>query len=146
MVASLRSAEPEFAALLDRLKTSDPERWRGELWRVSQEARHGATLKERGATARAERMGSMGRLERKVRAVVEAIGRQKPTDAQLASLRDSLGQLFDLREDMRREEITELEKRITELKAGLSDRRASKTEIVDRRLKELLSQTDPLGW
>ena len=146
LVGSVRSSEPGFAALLDRLKTSDPERWRGELWHVSQEARLVAGMKEHGETARAERMGNMGRLERKVRSLVEGIGKEKPTAAQLTSLRGALGQLFDLREDMRREEITDLEKRITELKTGLADRRASKTEIVDRRLKELLSESDPLGW
>ena len=146
MVSSLRSSEPEFAALLDRLKTSDPERWRGELWHVAQEARHVAGMKQKGETARAERMGSMGRLERKVRSLVEGIGQGEPTEAQLTSLREALGQLFDLREDMRKEEITQLEKRITELKAGLADRRAGKTEIVERRLKELLKESDPLGW
>lgn len=116
------------------------------MWHLSQEARHVATMRERGETDRATRVASTGRLERKVRAIVEGIGQKEPSEPQLASLRESLGQLFDLREDMRREEITSLEKRITELKAGLSDRRARKGEIVDRRVKELLSESDPLGW
>ena len=146
LIARVKSSEPEFAAQLERLKSEDPERWIGELWHVSQEARHAATLRERDEADRATRVETTGRLERKVRALVDSLDGKQPSDTQASSLRDALGQLFDQREEMRREEITQLEKRITDLKSGLSDRRARKAEIVDRRLKELLAQEDKLGW
>lgn len=146
LIAHVKASEPEFAAFLDRVKGSDPDRWIGELWHVSQEARHVAMLRERDENDRAARVQTTARLERKVRALVEGLGGKQPSDAQAASLRDALGQLFDQREEMRREEITQLEKRITDLKSGLSDRRAHKADIVDRRLKELLAKDDSLGW
>ena len=146
LIAQVKASEPEFAAFLDRVKATDPDRWVGELWHVSQEARHVAMLRERDETDRAARVETTARLERKVRALVEGLGGKQPSDAQAASLRDALGQLFDQREEMRREEITQLEKRITDLKSGLSDRRAHKVDIVDRRLKELLAKDDTLGW
>lgn len=57
-----------------------------------------------------------------------------------------LGELFDLREKDREEEIKFLGKKLEHLKSVLVERKQQKKEIVDRRLQELTGERDVLIW
>ena len=57
-----------------------------------------------------------------------------------------LGELFDLREKDREEEIKHLNKKLEHLKSVLAERKKKKKEIVERRLQELIGERDVLIW
>lgn len=61
-------------------------------------------------------------------------------------IRKKLSMMFDLREEGKREEIRKLEKQVNDLKMKLRERKSSKKEIVNNRLRELLGEPDNLKW
>lgn len=61
-------------------------------------------------------------------------------------LKTKLSKLFDLRELDRQEEVKLLEKELSELKEALQFRLKNKSEIVERRLKELTGESKYLDW
>jgi hypothetical protein len=61
-------------------------------------------------------------------------------------LKNSVSQLFDLKEEMRRKEIDRLTERLADLNKKLKVRTKNKDEIVTRRLQELLGEDDYLDW
>jgi hypothetical protein len=64
----------------------------------------------------------------------------------LAELEDALNNLFDLREELRRDEIQELEDRIRELKSILDIRHMNKDKIIQKRLWELTEDSKYINW
>lgn len=62
------------------------------------------------------------------------------------SLRAILIAQFDLQHKRRDEELKRIEKRLLDLRAKLTKRADAKTTIVDRRLEQLISDIDGLGW
>ena len=63
-----------------------------------------------------------------------------------AELNKILSELFDLREENRREEVAKLETRLKELKDSLKERQENKAEIIKRRLAQLTGQSQHLEW
>ena len=61
-------------------------------------------------------------------------------------LQKILGELFDLREKDREEEMKHLNQKLDHLKSVLAERKKKKKEIVDRRLQELIGEKDVLIW
>lgn len=61
-------------------------------------------------------------------------------------LRESLITQFDLQHRRRDEELQWIEKRVAELRAKLKRRADAVNTIVDRRLEQLISDVDGLGW
>ncbi|PKL84299.1 MAG: hypothetical protein CVV24_00375 [Ignavibacteriae bacterium HGW-Ignavibacteriae-3] len=61
-------------------------------------------------------------------------------------LQSALGQLFDIRESQKQEEVKQLEKRLQELKESLQARKQNKDEIIQRRIQELLGNSKYLRW
>jgi hypothetical protein len=61
-------------------------------------------------------------------------------------IRKKLSMMFDLKEEGKREEIRKLEKQVNDLKMKLRERKSSKKEIVNNRLRELLGEPDNLKW
>lgn len=57
------------------------------------------------------------------------------------SLRSSLEEVFELKQQNRRDEIAQLEKQLADLRQQLQMREANRRAIIDRRLEELLGQT-----
>ena len=146
MVDEVKKGEPEFGAMLSRLKDADPDRFRMELWHWQQEHRHAKDVEQQDPE-RAKRILRTGALERKVHAqaaMLPASGAAR--DAKVAELKTSLHELFALREQARRDEIDQLEKRIADLRSSLDDRKSHEDEIVSRRLEELLGKDDVLKW
>jgi hypothetical protein len=60
-------------------------------------------------------------------------------------LKEKLGALFDLRERERQAHVERIESDLVNLKNSITDRRAHREEIVERRLVEL-TDGDDLGW
>jgi hypothetical protein len=65
---------------------------------------------------------------------------------QKKALRESLIAQFDLQHRRRDEELKWIEKRVAELRLKLQRRADAVNTIVDRRLEQLISDVDGLGW
>ena len=61
-------------------------------------------------------------------------------------LQDKLNQIFDKKQELRRERVTELEQQLREEQARLDERSRTRDEIVERRQRELLGEPDRLDW
>ena len=57
----------------------------------------------------------------------------------IEQLRALLGEIFDLKQENRQEEIKQLEQQLDILKQNLADREAMKSRIIDNRINELLT-------
>jgi hypothetical protein len=69
-----------------------------------------------------------------------------PKREQYEEIRRKLGILFDLREEEKRDEIRKLEKQVSDLERKLRERKNSKREIINGRLRELLGEPNNLKW
>jgi hypothetical protein len=107
-------------------------------------------------------MGSMGgmvsptqsqlaemQLTTQARELLKSYALESKSDTQ-AELKKSLRQIliaqFDLQHHRRDEELRRIEKRLADLRTKLTKRADAKTTIVDRRLEQLISDIDGLGW
>ena len=63
--------------------------------------------------------------------------------AQLAEL---LGRQFELQQQIRENEVAQLEERIKKLRGLIEKRKEARQSIVDNRLEQLLRDADGLGW
>jgi hypothetical protein len=61
-------------------------------------------------------------------------------------LRELLVKQFDAQQQRREKELERVEKRISDLRAQIKKRTSVRNEIVDRRLENLTSEADGLGW
>jgi hypothetical protein len=61
-------------------------------------------------------------------------------------LKSKLNQLFDMKEKARSLEVEFLEQELAQLKESLKVRKSSKSEIINRRLNELIGKGDYLDW
>jgi hypothetical protein len=64
----------------------------------------------------------------------------------LGKLKDTVTQLFDLREKMRAREVEMIKKRLDELTQMLEKRKANRDAIIEKRLKQLSGEADELDW
>ena len=63
-----------------------------------------------------------------------------------ASLREVLGKQFDAQRQRRELELKRVEERISKLREQLNKRNNARETIVNRRLEQLISEADGLGW
>jgi hypothetical protein len=71
----------------------------------------------------------------------------KDERAEIASkLKDTVTQLFDLREKIRAREVEMIKKRLDELTQMLEKRKANRDAIIEKRLKQLSGEADELDW
>jgi len=64
----------------------------------------------------------------------------------IADLKSNLNQLFDAKEKSRSLEVQMLERELTQLKESLKVRQQNKSDIINRRLNELIGKGDYLDW
>ncbi len=57
-----------------------------------------------------------------------------------ADLRDVLAEHFDLRQQIRRREVEQIEKRIEQLKEGIENRQDQREQIIERKIEQLLGR------
>ena len=95
-----------------------------------------------------ERMQDLRRVEREGMELAEQARRASPEEKEAASkkLQENLAKQFDLREEQRIREITELKRRVEALEKALGDRKTNKDKIVDRRRRELLGEKVDEDW
>lgn len=95
-----------------------------------------------------ERTREMRRLEGESLALGER-ARQAPPDEReriVKELGQVLQKLFDVREENRAREVSELKRRVEALEKELSNRKANKDRIVEQRRRELLGEKGELDW
>lgn len=63
-----------------------------------------------------------------------------------SKLKDSVTQLFEIREKLRAKEVEMLKKRLEELTGLLEKRKTNRDAIIEKRIKQLLGEADPLDW
>ena len=61
-------------------------------------------------------------------------------------LRDALAQQFDAQQKARELEVARIEARVKKLRETISKRNDSRRSILDKRLDQLLSEAEGLGW
>jgi hypothetical protein len=146
--AWLKDNEPET---LRRVNQMQSEGHREEVQRMlgdaSMRMRDLNDLKQRDPKA-FERMQSMRTLDREGMELAEQVRRGPPEEREAATkkLQENLAKQFDLREEQRVREISELKRRIEGLEKSLTDRKANKEKIVERRKKELLGEKVDEDW
>ena len=146
--AWLRENEPETYR---RLMQVQEEGRRQDAMRMLEEAsarmREMNDLKQRDPKGY-EKLTEMRRLERESFAQAEAARRAPPEEreAATAKLKETLGKLFDAREEVRVREIAELKRRVEALEKALGDRKASKDRLVEKRRRELMGEKSDEDW
>ena len=144
----LKQDSPEIAAGLDELKKSSPETYSRQVRSAYYDKRELDRLKlrhpERYESARQEKG-----LDRQSRFLARRYPRAK-TEAEKELIRTELAtvldQAFDLREARRNETIERLERELAELRQTSEKRQQNKSQIVTRRIEELLGRDDDLRW
>lgn len=144
----LKDNEPETLRrvnqLLEEGRREEAQRILGD---ASMRIRDLSDLKQRDPKA-FERMQSMRALDREGVELAEQARRGPPEEREAATkrLQENLSKQFDLREEQRVREITELKRRVEGLEKSLSERKTNKEKIVERRKKELLGEKVDEDW
>jgi hypothetical protein len=146
--AWLRENEPET---LRRWTQLQEEGRREEAMRLMSEVapriREFKEMKERDPKG-FEKMMEMRRLERESMEQAEQARRAPPEEREAAQkkLKETLGRLFDTREETRTRELAELKRRVEALEKAMSERKTNKERIVERRRRELMGEKLDDEW
>lgn len=155
-----KKKNPEEFERMQKLREEDPEAFRAELTRKLQEARlerglHGERDGGMGSRLMGPPGGDFEAMPPEVRAADDKVRelartwRQTSDEAQRQTLRNemqkTLGEAFDRREQVRRDRLAQMEKKITELRSTLEQRTQKRDEIIQKRLQEL-TEGDKLAW
>lgn len=143
----LQENEPEQARMLEEILASgEPMRSSRMVREALHRKRDLEDMKQRDPEGYA-RLQKMRELERKSGELAEKIRRGGHGNEELRKqLSEALGQLFDLREEMRAKELAELKRRVEELEKVLQRRKEGRGSIIERRLKELLGEKSDEDW
>jgi len=91
-----------------------------------------------------------GELEGEVQRLVGEYSNPDVDEATRGSLKQSivgaLEKQFSLRQQHREREIQQIEERVKKLREALDKRAAAKEKIIERRLNDLLTEAEGLGW
>lgn len=149
MFAFLKEVEPQTMRLLEQLKK---EGRMDEYERVCREAwgrfQHMRELK-RHNPEEFQRLVRINQMEAGAWELAEKIRRAQGGEEKTRlreELKAALEKLFELREEQRKREVEELQRRLEELKAQLEKRRQNKAAIVEKRLKQMLGESDDMDW
>lgn len=144
----LKTNEPETHRRLMQLQR---EGHREEVMRILHEAgprmRELNEMKERDPRGY-ERLMEMRRIERESLEQAEAARHAGPEqrEAAIGRLRETLNRLFDAREEMRARELAELKRRVAALEKAVTERKAAKDRIVEKRRRELMGEKSEDDW
>lgn len=144
----LRENEPETYR---RLMQMQEEGRRPDSMRVLEEASHRMRemneLKQRDPKGY-EKITEMRRLERESVTQAEAARRAPPEEREAAvnKLKETLGKLFDAREEARARELVELKRRVEALEKALGERKTAKEKLVEKRRRELMGEKSDEDW
>ncbi|MBI2901544.1 MAG: tetratricopeptide repeat protein [Planctomycetes bacterium] len=153
-------AERMFLEIRDYLKENDPETLRrleglraerrmeeffNELREVVRRKQEMDELKQRDPEQYAKFL-KMRELERRCGELAEKIRRGDKSEDLRKELATALGQLFDLREEMRAKDLAELKRRVEELEKTLQKRRENKQAIIEKKLREMTGEKAVDDW
>lgn len=162
----LKERDPAEYARLRELRENDPDAFRAEL------ANRLAGLRERrGARGEPEvrdmrepgrHMGRSGKMDRgpehhpeldmaerlakETAAAVRTATSDEEKKKLTAQLKDEVGEIFNIRETIRRERIRQMEDHVAKIKHVLDERRAQREEIIERRVNQLLQPESADSW
>ncbi|MSR56157.1 MAG: hypothetical protein EXS05_00550 [Planctomycetaceae bacterium] len=88
-------------------------------------------------------------LESQIQQVLEQFDNSADDETQAAMRKmvaDLLERQFTVRQERREREIGEIEARVKRLREALEKRTEAKKQIIDRRLNDLFSDAEGLGW
>lgn len=149
---------PEEFARMKKLREEDPQAFRAELHRKLQEARKarggrrmdGEFVRPGGGPGGDFDPGNpqMKEAEDKIRDLAQA-WRSAPTEEEKQKVKTelvtALNEAFDVREQVRRERLAQMEKKLAELRTSLEQRTAQRQAIIEKRLNEL-TEGEKLVW
>ncbi len=114
----------------DRLRTAQ-ERYLSEVQKANREL-YERLVRERTMENRAKD------LARAIRMLPEDSGKRRTN---VDSLRSLLNNIFDLKQENRRQEIERLQREIQKLQRGLQERRQMRDQMIDHRLNQLVGRS-----
>ncbi len=136
-----------YATELGKLKDKDESKYKRTVWKYLAKKRT-FELRAGDNPIRYDLLVQTYKLDLRVEELLER--RQNASAAEKTSLRadlrQALGQLFDLREQERQNEVLAMEEKLEELLKTIDFRKKNKDVIVENRLKELLGERKPLEW
>ena len=97
---------------------------------------------------RGGKYGDVARLEREARNLARDLKSAKPSEKANIErqLPRKLNEIFDLKQEIRRDNIERLEERLESEKANLRERERNRKDMVERRKQELVHGEDPMEW
>lgn len=98
---------------------------------------------DRGLYQRLVREWELEASTRRLADALRALPAGPQRDARLGELRDRLDEIFELKQQNRRDEIDQLERQLDALQRRLAEREAQRRRIVEQRLRQLLDGLDP---
>lgn len=148
ILATLKEGAPELAAKLEPLFKDNSEENRRIAHGLLEQARHLVRLRRERPDS-FESQVKMFKLEVKAVELARQVRGAEDvhqTEGVRGELEKVLEDLFDLREAQQRQEVEEMERRLREMKERLESRKANRATIVERRIAQLLGETDDLDW
>jgi len=90
----------------------------------------------------------MGKLEREARELARSARNAEEEDrSEIESdLNDLLGQIFDMKLEQKKERVDKMSKELEKLHSMISERSASRDDIIQRRFDQLLGRRDVMDW
>lgn len=88
-------------------------------------------------------------LNLKITEIIQKYTAAKDDDAKRASrdqLSAALGELFDLRQKQREDEIKQIEDRVAKLRETLKKRESKRQELIEHHLTTIIQDAEGLGW
>lgn len=141
----LSNLSPEVVNYLNLIKKYDEKRYYSLLYKSRFKASGGLFAFQSGSKNDSD--DKMWKLELESEALgLEFQNTQGDKSAIESKLYKNLAELFRLREEQRRSEVSQLETELRELKAALEFRIQNKEEIIQRRMIELTGKGKYLDW
>lgn len=137
--ALFRELSPHRAGRLEKMRTEDPERFRGILRHMARKMRELDRLRRKDAEE-FNRQTSILRLEDLAARISDQLRTSADLEVKIRVKRElqaALEELFDKKEEAQRARLRRMEKDLQELKERLDDRRRKRKEMIEKRLEEL---------
>jgi hypothetical protein len=148
ILAALKVIAPELAAQLEPFLKENPEENRHLARGLLEQARNLVRLRRERPDSFDQQV-KMFKLEVKALELARQARGAKDahsTEGARSELQKVLEDLFDQRESQQRREIEDMERRLREMKERLESRKANRASIIDRRIAQLLGESDDLEW
>ena len=146
LLALLKEAMPTMADRYEKMRQSDPEGADRMVGRILPRLREVASLRAKDPGLFELKIGEM-RATSEVFAAVQALRDHKGGEDEKATLRASLraavSRQFDSRQAAQRREITDLEKRIADLKAETARKESERDQAIEEFTKKLEQMPEP---